>query len=318
MKKIIRHIEFLLMTHDCVIIPGLGAVLSHTSQASYDPERGVWAPPARAFAFNPELSHNDRLLAGSIARRDRISLESASALIADGVAVMRRKLETEGTLSLGMAGTLSLLPDGRMIFSPGDGRALSPALMWLPEVAAQRVARASELDDTFGTAMSRRLRMQRAMRRAGGWAACIAIILSAGWLVSRNMGIDPGAQLASIFPVTVEKTTPMHQPSSTAPTVLILASAPADEVVENIVVKPELKVPASSTAPYCLIVASFSTQADAETFISQNSRFPLEILPKDGKWRVYAAAGATFDEAASAGRTEPLVSQFPSSWVCRR
>ncbi|MDE6301580.1 MAG: hypothetical protein K2M19_07670 [Muribaculaceae bacterium] len=315
MKKIIRHIEFLLMTHDCVIIPGFGAVLSHGREAVYDAGSGRWTPPARTFAFNPELCHNDGLLASSIARRERMSVESALAVINDAVAVMRRVLETEGSVSLGAAGRLSLNSDGRMVFTPGDASALSPALMWLPTVSAPTVARASQLENEL-PALSRRLRAERVIRRVGGWAACLTILFALGWIVSRNMGLNPGAQFASVLPVDVP-VEPAHESNDNAPVVLILATAPADEVIENIL--PVESAPASAAEKrYCLVVGSFNTRSEAEKFVRMQNDDSLQLLENDGRWRVYAAQGATIEETAAAGDREPIASRYPSHWVCRR
>lgn len=85
MNKLIPHIEYLLQSHDCVIIPGLGAVLAHGIPAFYDESRGVWVAPRRAVAFNPELSRTDGLLAASVARRDSLNIESATTVVRNEV-----------------------------------------------------------------------------------------------------------------------------------------------------------------------------------------------------------------------------------------
>ena len=316
MKKILRHIEFLLMTHECVIIPGFGAVLSHSLEASYDSASGRWTPPTRAFAFNPELVHNDGLLAASIARREHISIAAASLLVDDAVKVMRRMLEAEGRVSLGMAGSISLESDGRMIFTPGNSAMMSPSLMWLPQVAAPLLPGATIESGNTGEDISRRMRLHRAMQRAGGWAACITIMVALAWITARNMGVDPGVQLASILPIEAEAE-PAAEVEAAEPTpiVVVLATAPADEVIENI---PYTPAPQPAPQNYCLIVASFGSRAEAEEYIAANKNLELELINKDGRWRVSAASGSTFQEAAAAADREPIASLYPSTWVCRR
>lgn len=319
MKKIIRHIEFLLMTHECVIIPGFGAILARRNEAVYNAETEVWTPPTRALAFNPELNHNDGLLAGSVARRDRVSIDSALSLIDDAVNVMRRTLESEGTLQLGLAGRLTLLPDGRLTFTPGNATRLSPEFMWLPEISTPAVASASQLERA-SELLSRRERMAAALRRAGGWAACLTILFTLGWIVYRNMGLNPGAQFASIFPID-KQAEPIAEPQNDNPFMLIMASAPADEVIENMPAQVPDETPKptiSLEGRYCLIVASFNTDSEAELFISSHRDVDLAILNKDGRSRVFAAAGPSIEEVTAAGNAEPLASLFPSRWICRR
>ncbi len=81
MIDLTAHIEYLLMNHDCVVAPGLGAFLAHETPARYDSESGQFMPPTRSLGFNQALTINDGLLAESVARRCGISLDSARAEI---------------------------------------------------------------------------------------------------------------------------------------------------------------------------------------------------------------------------------------------
>ena len=190
--------------------------------------------------------------------------------------------------------------------------------MWVPAVDTPTVVRASELERAFGTEMSRRLRVERALRRAGGWAACFTVLFLAGWLVSRNMGLHPGAQFASIFPVD-KVSEPVATPVDETPVMLILAAAPADEVIENVMPVPEKKpVFDPVNHRYCLVVASCTTKAEAESYVTRSTDLPLGIVESEGRWRVYAATGATVSDALAAGDVEPIASRYPSRWVCRR
>jgi hypothetical protein len=69
----------------------------------------------------------------------------------------------------------------------------------------------------------------------------------------------------------------------------------------------------NSNDPFCVIVASFPDAAQAERYISENNSKSLGVLQQDGKYRVYAATGKTYEEAAAqksgAGQ---------GAWICRR
>lgn len=65
MIQIQRHIEILLLSHDCVIVPGFGGFIAHHVDARYDEDDRLWLPPYRTLGFNPQLTLNDSLLAQS-------------------------------------------------------------------------------------------------------------------------------------------------------------------------------------------------------------------------------------------------------------
>ena len=139
MNEIVRHIEYLLVSNDCVVIPGLGAVLAHTVAARYDEERGCMMPPSRTFTFNAGLSQNDGMLISSVARSKSVTYEVARHIVATEVDDMLRTLSQTGTLSLGKAGRLNAGHDGSMSFVPSTASCLSPEYMGLPELHLQPV-----------------------------------------------------------------------------------------------------------------------------------------------------------------------------------
>ena len=58
-----RHIEILLLSNDCVIVPGLGGFMTHHVEAHFDERDYMFLPPLRTLGFNPQLNINDSLLA---------------------------------------------------------------------------------------------------------------------------------------------------------------------------------------------------------------------------------------------------------------
>ena len=316
MNKLIPHIEYLLQSHDCVIIPGLGAVLAHGIPAFYDESRGVWVAPRRAVAFNPELSRTDGLLAASVARRDSLNIESATTVVRNEVDKMRKELELTGRLQLGSAGTLDLTAEGNLSFTPGDAACLSPSFAWLPSFAATPLESASELARRREATERKETWLPYLLRKGSRIPAPAAVLLALGWIVVQNLTYAPDEQFASVAPMTeaVSDRQATHQQMS--PVVLVLARAPKDEVVENIPPAPVVKK--EDTARYYLIVASLASMAEAEKYVRQHTDINLGILAKDGRYRVYAAFGNTSEEVLAASKTDEIASRYPSSWVCRR
>ena len=144
MNRVIRHIEFLLMQHDCVIVPGVGAVLAHRMSARFDESGERMLSPVRSFTFNPSLCHNDGMLAASIARAEGLSYEAAARILEAEVAEMRLRLDNDSRMVLGRVGTLLRNADGSMRFIVGTLHKHSPSTMWLPEVNLEAFAKAAD------------------------------------------------------------------------------------------------------------------------------------------------------------------------------
>ena len=65
MIELSRHIESLLLAHDCVIVPGLGGFVAHYVPARRIAEEQLFLPPSRSVGFNQQLTINDGLLVQS-------------------------------------------------------------------------------------------------------------------------------------------------------------------------------------------------------------------------------------------------------------
>lgn len=320
MNKLIPHIEYLLQSHDCIIIPGLGAVLAHGVLPYYDNATGVWQAPGRVVSFNPELSRTDGLLAGSVSRRDNISIEAASCIVKREAEAMRRNLDTDGKLELGAVGKLFKNGEGQISFEPADTAWLSPECMWLPDLEMPLIASREKLDGQleFEPSYSR---WSVVARRASQIAAGIALVVALGWIAVQNMGNAPMQQLASLLPTVSqqqqEAAGPVICPDQTPPAVILRADPYPDSIIENRAAKQE-PVKLADSSEYYLIVASLATSADAEKFIAENPGASLGVIKKDGRYRVYAAQGQTYAQVSEIGRKAPLANRFKDSWVCHK
>ena len=65
MLRIITHIERLLLTHDCVILPKFGGFVLQTLPATYQEEEHLFRPMRKEVMFNVTLQHTDGLLSES-------------------------------------------------------------------------------------------------------------------------------------------------------------------------------------------------------------------------------------------------------------
>ena len=131
MIELERHIEILLLSNDCVIVPELGGFMAHHIDASYSKEEGLFLPPLRTLGFNPQLRINDHLLVQSYIEAYDISYPEALRRIEDQVIELRQHLENEGRYELNDIGVLQMNDEGNLEFEPCEAGLLTPELYGL-------------------------------------------------------------------------------------------------------------------------------------------------------------------------------------------
>jgi len=136
MIELNRHIEILLLSNDCVIVPELGGFMAHHVDARYDEQEHLFLPPLRTLGFNPQLKMNDSLLVQSYIEAYDISYPEAYRRIQSEVAELRQHLETEGMFELNGIGVLSINAEGNLLFEANpDPHALSLRSQFLRDAA---------------------------------------------------------------------------------------------------------------------------------------------------------------------------------------
>lgn len=128
MIQIGRHIEILLLSNDCVIVPGLGGFVTHKINARYDEDDCIFLPPIRTLGFNPQLQINDSLLVISYVEAFDISYPEALRMIEAEVEELKQRLATEGNYEMNGIGNLYLNKEGVVVFEPCEAGVLTPDL----------------------------------------------------------------------------------------------------------------------------------------------------------------------------------------------
>ncbi len=144
MIELDRHIEILLLSNDCVIVPDFGGFMAHHVDARKDGADGMLLPPARTIGFNPKLTINDSLLAQSYVECYDVSYPEALVRISDEVRELKQHLENDGSYELHGIGVISLNGEGRYEFEPCEAGVLTPSLYGLSGFEMQLLR---ELDD---------------------------------------------------------------------------------------------------------------------------------------------------------------------------
>ena len=139
MNQLNRHIAYLLLQGDCVMVPGLGGFVAHTVQAQFDNDEQLLIPPKRTLGFNSQLSANDSLLAQSYMEAYDISYPEALRKIEYDVKCLLSELNHNTSCPLPGLGSLSKDSYGRIIFEPSQAGILTPELYGLRTLRPTRL-----------------------------------------------------------------------------------------------------------------------------------------------------------------------------------
>lgn len=333
MNLIAAYVEMLLRKHDCVVIPGFGALLCNYVPACFADEKGfVINPPSRSLAFNAMLSDSDGLIASALSRKEGIAYEAAVRRIGDEVESLRRQLASFGELQFGNLGMFLAGDEGRIGFVPDHVPSVNGAFYGLSPVEVRPLDYRVGINDSASeivTAVEERITHGSAWRAYGtGIVASLAVVVTLALFLLPSIKIDRSLRTASIAPVptvvpSIEvdpyNADVLMQPDwahigRLASVVVTVNNAPSEATVERMAKPSPVTTRFNESDPYCVIVASFPTKEQADRYIASNSAKQLGILAKDGRFRIYAATAESYAEA-DARKTE---SGQEDAWVCRR
>ena len=108
----------MFLDYDCVIIPGFGGFVCNERPAWYDDEKEEMVPPSRDVLFNPNLTHNDGLLAQEIIRSTGLTYTEAMSLAETEAEFIASELKAGNTVEIAGVGRLYSSEDGINRFAP--------------------------------------------------------------------------------------------------------------------------------------------------------------------------------------------------------
>lgn len=158
MISLARHIELLLLDHDCVIVPGLGGFIANHADAQYaGGEEHLFLPPYRTIGFNQQLQVNDGLLVQSYMTAYDTSYPSANLQMEKDLEKMMYELEMRGEYELENIGTLKKGLNQNISFIAPETGALTPSLYGLYSYemkSLQHVIKEKDIQRTLQNAAS--------------------------------------------------------------------------------------------------------------------------------------------------------------------
>ncbi len=313
-KNLIRHIDYLMSRNDCVIIPGVGAVLARYVSARVDAANGVAYPPHREFSFNSALVYNDGTIAHSYVRAMEISYDSALAKVNDAAAKLNAELAATGSVQLGRIGSLEY-NDGSLDFMPAPD---AFTLSHLPILDNTRIEpQLTPAPEEIAAEMSPRLRWSQRFGQAMRIAASLALLIGICFIASTPIKVDDAA-LASLSPefkqATIEDIIAVDEIPADESYCVDVIGANGDYLSMKATARP---VKASAAGKkYYIIVGSFNLLSEANKFVEMHPGHNLGILDADKRFRIFDGEYDTSSEAISALGASNF--RATGAWICHQ
>ena len=315
MTPLLLHIEYLLRSHDCVIVPSLGAFIASRRPACFNRQAAVILPPCTEVMFNASITNNDGLIANSIARRMYMPYPQALAQLDAWVAELTAQLHSERQVSLGSLGSLSLGDDDNIIFTPSAESRITAEHSGLTAITLNSGKTEEETASGTQPVQLRSdkyyyIRIHKTFARV---AAMFVIVFTMGLLFITPSSVTdaPRQDCASVLPMAVDHSKEAAaKPEATA---LAKAKAKAAATTEAPKAEPEAE-------QYHLVVGTFTDADEAARFVQRHSNSSYELRTVSGTRyiRVTAVRSADKEAVVDMLQSEDIKRAFPGAWVWKK
>lgn len=350
MENLILHIEYLLLHHDCVVVPGFGAFINVRQSAYYDEMSDLWYPMTREVRFNMAVRHDDGLLVNSIARKEQISFQDGRELLRKSLSRLSENLDADGEVTMGQLGILRT--DGETIsFIPrctasrmAEMMGYLPATTRRQESISASDATISESEDAsfvtpgdttpestattreFDTRRNYYIPINKIFART---AACLLLVSAVALSVILPATDRRHRDQASVVPSVetiltvasesshIEKTAPTQKAPNAATAEAATAEAATHDKATNDI---EAKAHKSEEAKYHLIVATFRTAEESEKYIRSHSEseYTLYAVNTSSMSRVSARSSDSRDALLKLLNSPEFSQEFSQAWIWER
>lgn len=153
----LKDIQDLLFTHNCVIIPNFGALLANYEPAELRLQDNIIFPPSKLIAFNSSLNKNDGLLIHAVKHQRNISYQEAEAMVNDFAKNCQQLLTENKSLIFDGIGKFKLDSENNIQFQPYHTINYNLNSYGLPKLSIHPVQRLKENESTIKENYQRKL-----------------------------------------------------------------------------------------------------------------------------------------------------------------
>lgn len=316
MISTIEHIEYLLLHHDCVILPNWGAFISNYVPATFDVVSGNVVPPMRTISFNESIKQNDGLLANSICKKESVSYAKAIAAIDADVESLKLQLNHSKELNFGNIGMFKLNENGALLFEPNMKYNIS-SLFGLELFNLQMLSDKKEKVENSTIEYNEEEIKESFYKRSLRYASSIVLLIGLLFALSTPTGINlSNAELASLNIIKQKKELAKQIENLNGE---LAISLPPENAHETDQLDKIIYSDSDNIDKYYLVVASFPSKEDAMSHINSSSKFSgSKILKSKSVYRVYIASANDIESLSEYKAANHIADKFEGSWICRK
>lgn len=309
MISMIEHIEYLILSNDCVVVPGFGAFIAQYTSSNNCAQNSTFTSPKRSISFNASINHNDGLLANSIAKKASIPYAEALKQIEKSTTICRQALSDGSEVPFGRLGFFISNAEGHIEFIPFHHELANDDFFGLqsfsfPTLAERNAQVATEetVSETYSEPEINIGRRNWFSHKAVQIAASIVMLVCLTFALSTPIIVDkPTNQLATLNVPT--PTMPKHKVVKTEEISLQKQVEAASEKKE-----------ANSNGRYAIIICSLKKQSQVAQYFQENKDInPANVIKKNGYYMIYFNRGDNYQELVKEAKQMPK--PYTEFWI---
>lgn len=309
MISMIEHIEYLMLSNDCVVVPGFGAFIAQYTSSNNCAQNSTFTSPKRSISFNASINHNDGLLANSIAKKALIPYAEALKQIEKSTTICRQALSDGSEVPFGRLGFFISNAEGHIEFIPFHHELANDDFFGLqsfsfPTLAERNAQVATEetVSETYSKPEINIGRRNWFSHKAVQIAASIVMLVCLTFALSTPIIVDkPTHQLATLNVPT--PTMPKHKVVKTEEISLQKQVEAASEKKE-----------ANSNGRYAIIICSLKKQSQVAQYFQENKDInPANVIKKNGYYMIYFNRGDNYQELVKEAKQMPK--PYTEFWI---
>lgn len=141
MNILAKNIEYVLLSHNCVIVPSLGSFSTSLTPARWIEGERLFLPPVRSVHFDARVNFDPKsVFVHSLASTYHLSFEEADARCREMLEDFHRTMVTEGSVDFGSIGVFTLEEDMQITMASCECGIITPDFYGLDALHFKRLA----------------------------------------------------------------------------------------------------------------------------------------------------------------------------------
>ena len=316
MISMIEHIEYLMLSHDCVVVPGFGAFIAQHNESIIPSENdSPFRSPKRNISFNASITHNDGLLANSIAKKYAISYAEALSVVEQNTTVFKQSLAEGSEIPVGRLGYFFSNSEGNIEFFPffhpyaiddyfGLQSFCFPTLEELHNTAEEAVA--EHVQPLFAIEDAPKQSSPWWGKKALQYAASIVVLLGLTFALSTPIVVDaPSSQLAT-----------MNIPAPKVPQKAAKPQPKTAKVSQPKATVKQVPTPEANEGQYAIVICTLTSEKQVAEFFKWHTDLkPTHVVKRQKNFLIYYKRGNDINQLMKEAKAMPK--QYSSYWITK-